>query len=340
MSEKIEKARILSDLGRYDGARELLAEVLAGEPENAAALADMANLAYRMGEYGRALEFSGAALRVTPDEVFVWRVRALSELQLGRSASGGAVGEHRGRAVAAARRAVELDPDDVDNVRILAATQRDTDPAAALTNLDRALELDPDNVHVHVLRGLTLRRNLKGPDSMARAEAAFREVLRLEPENSEALYELALITVDRGERAAGATQLRRVAELDPAYGDAVREQLAWLAKEEDRLAQATRAAETARLAQRYRPAPAPNRESGGSRFGRWAAGIAVILVIRGLVSACSDGSSGTTHYTPPPALPSEYLHPYTFPPIRTIPPEWRTGFPYPTYRPQNPPAPR
>ncbi|WP_433592503.1 tetratricopeptide repeat protein [Nocardia sp. CA-145437] len=61
MSEKIKKARVLADLGRFDAAREMLGEVLAGDPEDPEALADMANLAYREGEYERALEFAGAA---------------------------------------------------------------------------------------------------------------------------------------------------------------------------------------------------------------------------------------------------------------------------------------
>ncbi|MGW4244971.1 tetratricopeptide repeat protein [Nocardia sp. NPDC004722] len=340
MSEKIEKARILADLGRYDGAREMLAEVLASEPENAAALADMANVAYRMGEYGRALEFSGAALRVTPDDVFVWRVRALSELQLARAGNGEAAGELRVKAIAAARRAVELDPDNVDNVRILAATQRDTDPAAALANLDKALELDPDNVHVHSLRGLTLRRNIKGPDAMSQAEAAFREVLRLDPENSEALYELALITVDRGERQQGATQLRRVAELDPTYAPAVRDQLARMAKQDE--LQARRTAGDPYV-DRPTPAPVPapssGRSSGGRRFGRIAAAFVALILIRGVAAAFShDSSTPSQHnyYSPPPTFPS-YLQHFTIPPMPPIP-TWPSNFP--TYRIPAPPTPR
>ncbi|GAB2526828.1 tetratricopeptide repeat protein [Nocardia heshunensis] len=336
MSEKIEKARVLAELGRYDGAREMLAQVLAIEPENAAALADMANVAYRMGEYGRALEFSGAALRVTPDDVFVWRVRALSELQLARAGSGEAAGELREKAIAAARRAIELDPDNVDNVRILAATQRDTDPAGALANLDKALELDPDNVHVHVLRGLTLRRNVKGPAALAQAEAAFREVLRLEPENSEALYELALITVDRGERQAGATQLRRVAELDPAYGTAVREQLDWIAKQDELRARA--AAGDPYVGRPTAVAPTAAPKSGGSRFGRWAAGVAALLVIRVVIAAFAHDSSTPAQHTyyPPPTFPS-YLQHFTMPSMPPIP-TWPSNFP--TYRAPVPPTPR
>ncbi|MFE3797280.1 tetratricopeptide repeat protein [Nocardia tengchongensis] len=357
MSEKIEKARVLADLGRYDGAREMLGEVLASEPEHPVALAEMASLAYREGEYGRALEFAGAALRVSPDEVFVWRVRALAELQAARGLSGDAAVEGRGRAVAAARRAVELEPEDADNLRILAATQRDTDPAAALANLDLALELDPDDTHAHLLRGLTLRRNVHGPEALAQAEDAFREVLRLEPENAEALYELAGIALDRGDREAGAEQLRRVAQLDPDYGDAVREQLAWLAEQDALRARAAQqATAVGGAANPYvkrkvvAPVPVPVPSSGGgSRFGRWIAAIVVLAVIRLGVAAMGadhDSAPATTHHTPPlytaPPTFTSYLrqYPLTVPPMPSWlehPPTYIPPPNFPTYR---PPAPR
>ncbi|MGW4530082.1 tetratricopeptide repeat protein [Nocardia sp. NPDC004340] len=342
MSEKIEKARVLADLGRFEAAREMLGEVLAGDPEDPEALADMANLAYRAGEYERALEFAGTAMRVVPDEPFVWRVRALAELQLSRAAAGDEGAQRRVRALAAARRAVELEPDEAVNFRILAATQRDTDPAAALENLELALELEPDDPHTHLLRGLTLRRNVHGPDAQAQAEAAFREVLRLEPDHAEALYELALLAVDRGDNRAGAEQLRRVAQLDPAYGDVVREQLAWLAAQDELRARAVREAAAGGASRRpsgTRKAavqvPVSRPRSDGSRFGRWAAVVGVLLVIRVVIAALGsdhDSAPTTTHYTPPrynapPTFPS-YLrqYPLTVPPMPTWPGD------FPTYR--------
>ncbi|WP_327143239.1 tetratricopeptide repeat protein [Nocardia sp. NBC_01327] len=314
MDGRIAKARVLMELGRFAGARELLGEVLAGDPENAVALADMAEVAFRLREYARALEFSAAALRRTPEDTFVWRVRALAELALARDASSGpvVVREHRAAAVAAARRAVEIDPENADNLRILAATLRDEDPVAALQKLVAALEVDPDNVGVYLLRGLILRRNLRGPDSLRLAEEAFRAVLRLDPENAEALYELALIDLERGNRTAGEEQLRRVARLDPEYGDAVRENLEWLAREDERLADAARtAAETTRPAgpRSYgSPSAVVARSPGTPRRARrygWALAALVFLVVR-LAAAGVSHDSGS-RYTTPARLPSNYL---------------------------------
>ncbi|MCU1645174.1 MAG: hypothetical protein JWN03_5449 [Nocardia sp.] len=314
MDGRVAKARVLMELGRFAGAREMLGEVLAGDPENAVALADMAEVAFRLREYGQALEFSAAALRQTPEDTFVWRVRALAELALARDATLGpvVVREHRAAAVAAARRAVEIDPENADNLRILAATLRDEDPVAALQKLAAALEVDPDNVGVYLLRGLILRRNLRGTDSLRLAEEAFRAVLRLDPENAEALYELALLELERGNRAAGEEQLRRVARLDPEYGDAVRENLEWLAREDDRVAAAAQAAaETARPAGRYNygqpplvAQPAAGKPRQGRKYG-WALVALVFLIVR-LAAAGLSNDSGSRS-TPPARLPSNYL---------------------------------
>lgn len=328
MSEKIEKALILSELGRFEAARELLAEVLAAEPDNATALARMADLCRQLGEYERALEFSAAALRVAPNADYAWRIRALSEYRLNLATKGAPAAEHRSRALAAARRAVELSPDEVESLRVQAIVQWDTDPTAALRVLDRALELDPDNVRSHVLRGLIFRWQLRAPDALDRAEAAFREALRLQPEHSQALYELALITVERGDIRRARQQLRRVAELDPGYGDNVREQLERVTK----LANSLAAQRTAREAAAFKGNQLTSGFRGG-RFGRFAAFFVVIMLIRGLVSACSNDSPSPAHdnrYPTQPYLPSEYLHPPTFPPRPTLPPDWRSQFPQPT----------
>ncbi|MGW4351737.1 tetratricopeptide repeat protein [Nocardia sp. NPDC004582] len=328
MSEKIEKARVLGELGRYEAARELLAEVLASEPDNADALAEMAEASYQLDEYERALEYVGRALRLTPDSVYVWEVRALTELQCARAASGAVAAEWYARAVASARRGAELTSGAANSFRILAATQRDTDPTAALANIDRALELEPDNAQAHLLRGVTLRLHRRGRKARARAEASFREALRLSPEHPEALYQLALLTLRRGERERGASELRRVAALDPSYGDAVRPLLERLAR---------------------LPAPVRRSSARGGRFGRWAAIFAVLIVIRlgiAALGADHDSAPATTHYPPPlytapPTLPS-YLRQY---PLTVAPMPSRLEYPptylppqnFPTYR---PPAPR
>ncbi|MFF2553242.1 tetratricopeptide repeat protein [Nocardia sp. NPDC058058] len=352
MDSRIERARVLASLGRLEAARETLGEVLAGEPEDVVALADMANVVLRLRDYSRAVEYSALALRGDPENTFAWRVRALGELGMARDVELGpeAVAEHRERARVAAEQAVRIMPENTDNLRILASTKRDRDPAAALATLDTALEIDPDDVSVHLLRGFILRRNMKGRNEQA--EAAFREALRLDPENAEALYELALVDIDGGERARGAEQLRRVALLDPEYGSAVRDHLEWLAAEDDRLVQAARAAETRRLANRHASAPQPQflyettkQQARGKRVTKWVVGVVIFLIIRALVAGVSPDSSKTT-YTPPPdpVVPSWVRYPPPTLPYRPFPTfptellrEWPSNIPRPSY-PYRPPV--
>lgn len=314
MSAQLDKARTLAELGRLESARGVLAEALATEPDNADLLAELANTHLRLSDYRQALDVSTSALRHAPDDTYAWRVRALAELQLARAGGNSArAREHRTAAIAAARRACELEPKYADNHRVLAATQRDTNPKAALSSTGRALELDPDDISVHLLRGMILRENLLQPD---RAEAAFRKVLELDPERVEALYHLALVEWDRRNYVVAERELRRVAQLDPvAYAEAVRGHLTKLAAD-------------------ARSGGKPETTSGGRRFARWAGVAAVFLVIRLVIAATdSDSPADRQRYTPNPAIPSNYYRPPTFyqrpsfPAIPTIPPDLEKYFP-------------
>ncbi|WP_157574357.1 tetratricopeptide repeat protein [Nocardia jejuensis] len=348
MDSKIDKAWVLMDLGRLEGAREMLGEVLAGDPENALALAVMAEVALRMREPERALEYSATALRLMPDSTFVWRIRALAE---GQVASGTEdpvlVRECRGRALDAAQRAVDLDPDDVDNLRILAATQRHSDPDAALRTLARALEIDPDNVRLHVLRGAVLRlnlpRNLRDPSSLANAEKAFHRALELEPENIEALFELGRIDLMRGDNEAAKDRFRLVARLDTSAAGAVREMLEWIAEEEQRLAQAefeavaeAEAWSHLRAAAQPPPGPFAAYEPANRPRSWWVklvAGLIGLVILNVVIAGTSDTAPRRTptRTAVPTYLPAPSFRrfPATLePPFR----DWPSNFPRPTYR--------
>lgn len=243
MESKVDRAWVLVELGRLDAGREMFAEVLAADPEDWSALTGMAEVALRLGEYARALEYSELALRVVPEHSLVWRIRALAKAQEAADTLEPVWRrELREQAVQSALRATEIDPEDVDNLRVLAVTRRETDPGAALENLDEALEIDPGNVDVHVLRGSILHHHVRGPNSLELAEAAFRTALELAPENTEALLELALIELAHGRLDVAREELLRAAVLEPARGGQVRALLETIDRERDRRALALRAA--------------------------------------------------------------------------------------------------
>ncbi|MFC9994780.1 tetratricopeptide repeat protein [Nocardia sp. NPDC127526] len=362
MSDKLDKAWLLMGLGRYDAARELLAELLATDPDDPSALAGLAEVALRMGEYERALDHTGSALRVSPEFTMMWRVRALAEYQLTRDSDidPEQADRYRDSAVAAARHAVELDPDDVDNLRILALVQQDSDPVAALEHLKSALEIDPDQVELHILRGSILRRYASGTAAFELAAQSLHQALGLDPERADALFELGLVELELGDFDAGQEKVRRAAQYDPSYGDVVRLLFEQIEQERARraeaaaalpaltLEEAARAAETGRLAGRFEPMPRPQYVApppAPSKAGRWIGVVLAILVVMGLNSAFNDDGrdprdrwtpSTSTTYSPPfrpPVLPPSYFNQ----PFRT----WPSNIPRPTFlpRPTTEPAP-
>ncbi|MGW4244970.1 tetratricopeptide repeat protein [Nocardia sp. NPDC004722] len=247
--DKIAKARALIALRRYRDARELLAEVLAADPDNATALADMGKVALMLGDGERALEFTAAALRLAPESAYIWRVRVYAALRttlgerdpaLRRAATD--------LALEAARRAVELDPLASESFRVLAAAQRGDDPRAALASIDRAVEIDPENVVAHQMRADILGEDL---DRREESEAALRTVLRLDPENAAARFDLALLDLARGDREAAVRGLRGIGATDPRWGNTVRAQLRLIALQDRLDALARRNPAAVRLVRRY-----------------------------------------------------------------------------------------
>ncbi|MFF2553243.1 tetratricopeptide repeat protein [Nocardia sp. NPDC058058] len=229
MDSRIERAWVLINLGRLESAREMLAEMLAGEPENGQALAAMADVMYQMDDFERSLGYSAAGLRVWPDSSFLWRSRALAYWRLGSTGTSSpeVYGKRNASALAAAQRAVELDPDDIDNLRILAVTQRRSDPEAALAALDRALEINSEIPEIHLVRAMVLRQLRWREDVLdEQAEASFNEVLRLDPDNAAATFELGLIENRRGQLERALERFHMSARLDPRFAENARTNIA------------------------------------------------------------------------------------------------------------------
>ncbi|WP_225730834.1 MULTISPECIES: tetratricopeptide repeat protein [unclassified Nocardia] len=228
MNAQVDRARTLIELNRPAAARELLATVLAAEPDNAGALAALASAWYQSGDYGQTITSCRSALSALPTYQYAWRLLAFAEFQLSLRAGENRreQSSRRRNAVAAARRAIELGPEDAENLRTLAVVQQFADPREALTLLDDAMELEPENADIHLLRGAILRRQTTRPDALAQADTALRKALELDPENARARYNLALTQLASGRRRAGRDGLRKAAELDPELADEVRAQLA------------------------------------------------------------------------------------------------------------------
>ncbi|MEU0542494.1 hypothetical protein ABZ319_21730 [Nocardia sp. NPDC005978] len=149
-------------------------------------------------EYETALEQVSAVLAAEPDNATAWRVRALARWELASAGRGkvAQVREHRIEAIVAARRAVELAPGDIENLRIRARTLLVASPADALVALNKAVALDPGDPALYELIA-AVRADLEEQESARRALEAERQ------------------------RAAAETRWRMESETEPESGSGV-----------------------------------------------------------------------------------------------------------------------
>ncbi|MFD4428003.1 tetratricopeptide repeat protein [Nocardia sp. NPDC058497] len=352
--EQLDKVKILIDLGRYEAARTMLAPMLAAEPDSSQAHAHLAYSWLRPGRYAEAVESVRTALRLDPVNLFPWKLLAIGEHGLMRAciAVGADGAEHDDAALAAARRCVELDPWSAECHRLLATTLMHRDRGESLAAIDDAIELAPQDALLHLVRGRVLWHNSGAWSKRGvAARAAFVEALRLDPDNTEALYLLARHDLEKEHWGAARERLVRVAQLDPAYAPEVRELLAQIAGSADEAddappqtlsspQEAETAPESAEPPEPERPAPvrpaavrpAPARSapewreeylgksrSGRGGGGRLAVGLVVFLVVavaRGVMTAGSDAPSSVPASRTLPShyrLPSEYIQPPRIP---------------------------
>ncbi|MEV6277277.1 hypothetical protein [Nocardia sp. NPDC051832] len=328
MTSELDRAWVLIGLDRLDAAREQSALVLAGQPDNPDALAIMAYVTHKSGQYERAAEYAGSALAQDPTYEFAWRVKALATLELARAATPGAERDRLyAQAESFARGAVDNGPEQAENHRVMALVLRDTNPAAALEVLDHALELDPEDVNVHVARAVVLRYQLRDFDG---ADAALNTALQLDPEHAAALHELALNDIDLNRPESAKRRLHLAAQLDPRRGADVREALNWLAAD-----QARRRADHNDVA---RPVPAhssatPAAPAKNLGWVLWGVIVLIGLLVRAVWGASDSDSprdSPTSRYPAPTIIqiPSQLRNPPTFrvPNFPTRTPNW-SNFP-------------
>ncbi|MHA3704118.1 tetratricopeptide repeat protein [Jatrophihabitans sp. YIM 134969] len=199
----LERADVLIDLDRYAQARETLRPVIAEDPDDPFALLMLARCALGEGEVGDGLHLAEQVLAVRPGDDQAHRIAALCNAGLRRV---DAARQHADAAVAAlptswtgyvVRAQVDLVTGRVDDVSVAAA--------------ERAVGLAPQEPSTHLILGQV--RNAKVDTDAARA--ALQEVLRLDPENADALRGLGEVSTTRLELHDAVRTYRRAAALRP-----------------------------------------------------------------------------------------------------------------------------
>lgn len=154
-SARLTLAGALDGLGEHDAAFDEVTALVADDPENATALRLLAIVADRTGRPRRGLEAAKAAARVEPSAWQSHAILAFAEVH----AHGGTGGD---RAIAAAKRAVELAPDvasaheALGTVFLLLGRHRQAEAALRV-----ALEIDPNDLRARQNLGVALDRRGK-----------------------------------------------------------------------------------------------------------------------------------------------------------------------------------
>lgn len=202
MSGDAVRARQLMAMQRWADAATAWRRVLADEPGDGFAHAQLALCLLRTGDLPTARREAQAAVSAAPDEEGAHWVLAVVAL----------ADERLPEAEAAAREALRLSPDDPDNHHILAAVLNRSDRVPeALAACDAGLERDPEHAALTDLRASILTRLGRRDE----AEAVIREALRRDPDDPEQHANLGWASLTGGDPDASARHFAEALRLDP-----------------------------------------------------------------------------------------------------------------------------
>ncbi len=161
-------AQAVSEQGRHDEAMKLAREAVGRRPDDSYTHVALARVLMEAGKKREALAAADEALRIDPDDETNW---GLKSSLLGQN-------DRWAEALEAAEAGLAIDAEDdtCRNMRALCLQQlgrREEAEAAA----EEALEADPDSALAHATRGWAYVRS----GDQRRAEEHFREALRLDP---------------------------------------------------------------------------------------------------------------------------------------------------------------
>jgi tetratricopeptide (TPR) repeat protein len=208
--QALQRASALADVGRLDDAAAAYGELLRAEPDDVHALCGLSRCMGKMGRPADGLELATRAAALAPESDWPHRLRSAHLLLLGRPRL----------ALDAAWAALALDPGGfVAMLSVLEAQVALRSGPAAADMAKAMVESHPGEPESHnaVGRAAMLRRDWD------RAEAAFREALRVAPQEPVYQSNLAVALERRGRRREAMHHFRRAVETDPGNATARRQ---------------------------------------------------------------------------------------------------------------------
>jgi tetratricopeptide (TPR) repeat protein len=201
--EELARANTMLDLGRYDEAGSLLAQVVADEPENSRAWCLFARAHLGAGRYADAVSAAGRAAALSPDDEWPHRLASNALMHLAR---------HQ-ESLNAARESCRLAPAYWQtHVCVAQAALAAGQLKAAETSAAEARRLAPGEPDVHFLSGkVSLARG-----ELHSARSHQERALSLDPAHSGAMNELGRIRLRRHDTAGAIRHFISAARTTPA----------------------------------------------------------------------------------------------------------------------------
>lgn len=215
----VQRAQLLIDTGRHAQAAQELGRHLAVSPDDAYALALLAQAQLGAGELQAALTAAGRAVALAPQWEWPHRIASVVLLRLGRAQE----------AERAAREAVRLEPDEWQTHAQLARVLAQplvadgqpfdrSDPRRGVPRAEQAWQaactavaLAPLEPGAHCVVGDVALAGMH----LDQAEQAYRRVLQLDPADAQAVHDLALVRERRGQLTSAAGGFAAAVAADP-----------------------------------------------------------------------------------------------------------------------------
>jgi protein O-GlcNAc transferase len=207
IAEALEIAKGHLQANRLAEAEPIYQEILTIEPHHATCLHALGLIAFRRGEFARAIDLIELALLYKPDDAEAYAHIGAAMQNLGRSDD----------AVSHLERALAIRPDDAETHRNLGMTLRAMgrrDEAA--NHIKQALELQPNDPDAHSTLGIVMLELGKQDDAIA----CLRRALALRPESAETHSNLGVVLMDQGKVEEAIARYEQALALKPDYVDA------------------------------------------------------------------------------------------------------------------------
>ena len=201
---RFDRIEHLLAVGQVRRARELAAEAISVDPDDARSYTSMARVLLALEDRDGAIGAATEAIRIEPEWPAAWRVHGVAMFAAGRFAA----------AETSVLEAIRLDPDDGSlfqlYARMLSSCGRS---AEALDFARRALELDPDDETAHHLFAALLHE--VRPSKWRISEELATRAVSLNPDDADAFAVLGVIKLTTRRYAEAEEHFRTALELEP-----------------------------------------------------------------------------------------------------------------------------